>query len=200
MSLSVENINAIGQIVSASPISRREMVDDLIDHLCCAVEEKMEIGNSFDEALETSLMDLAPHGFKEIEFETYLLLNQNTITMKKFTYASGLIFSICASLSLVFKTIHITGANELLLVGFGGLAIVFTPLLMIVRNNEGKSKVEKAKDMLLLFSIMLISIGAILKLFHLAGSAELLLVGITIFCLGYLPLFFLKMYKESVTV
>jgi hypothetical protein len=200
MSLSVENINTIGQIVSASPISRQAMVDDLIDHLCCAVEEKMERGVAFTVALETSLHDLAPRGFGEIEIETYFLLNQNTVTMKKFTYASGLFFSICASLSLIFKIIHLKGANELLLIGFGGLAVVFAPMLMVVRYSEGKSKMEKTRDIIFLFSAMLISMGAIFKLCHLPGAHELLLVGIVVFSLGYLPLQFLKMYKESVAI
>jgi hypothetical protein len=98
---------------------------------------------------------------------------------------------------IFFKTIHLTGANEILLIGFRGLAVIFIPMLMLIRQNAGKSNTEKTKERLFLFSIMIISVGAILKLFHLVGSNETLLIGIAIFSLGFLPLQFLKMYRES---
>jgi hypothetical protein len=134
MSLTEENVIQIQNIVNSSAISRGEMKDNLIDHLCCSIEHQMKEGISFDSALASALVELVPNGFKEIEFETFILLNAKQITMKKLTYLIGLIFSLLASVGVLLKTQKLPPANEHLIIGFGGLALFFVPLLMTIRK------------------------------------------------------------------
>ena len=197
MSLTEENILQIQSIVEESPISRIEMKDNLIDHLCCAVEQRMKTGTSFDAALTSALVELVPNGFKEIEFETFILLNAKQITMKKLTYFAGLIFSMLASVGMLLKTQKLPPANELLILGFGGLALLFVPMLMMVRK-PGASPFERKRDNIALISLLLISIGGVLKTFHVLAANETLIIGTAVFVFGFLPMTFLKMYRESI--
>src|SRR5437879_8028236 len=100
MNLTDENILAIKKTIDESPISSASMSENIIDHLCCAIEFKMTHGWGFEEAFTEVLFDLAPNGLREIEHETYLLLNFKNITMKKVKYLSGLVFCIAASIGL----------------------------------------------------------------------------------------------------
>ncbi|GHN01541.1 hypothetical protein WSM22_30300 [Cytophagales bacterium WSM2-2] len=197
MDLTQENISHIKSIVDASAVSRVEMKDNLIDHLCCAVESKMKAGIQFEDAIVKALNELAPHGFKAIEFETFLLLNAKKITMKKLTYFTGLAFSVFASVGMLFKIQHWTGANELLMLGFAGLAVVFAPLLIVTKRSS-TSSFSRTKDRLAFISLLLISSGGTLKILHMAAANELLILGVAAFSLGFLPMTFLKMYRESI--
>ena len=199
MTLTSEHLNIIQKLIDESPISRVQMRENIVDHLACAIEYKMANGQDFKPALENSLLEFAPNGFKEIEHETYLLLNPNSITMKKMTYSSGLIFSMMASVGVFFKILHYTGANELVILGFGGLAAIFLPLLSVTRKTAEKSKQELIRERIFLASLLFLSIGAVLKIFHVVAANESLLLGTAGFALGFLPLTFLKMYRESVT-
>ena len=197
MNLTEENVLQIQSTVEESPITRVEMKDNLIDHLCCSVEHKMKVGTAFESALSSALSELVPNGFKEIEFETFILLNTKQITMKKLTYSTGLIFSVFASVGMLLKIFHLPGANELLILGFGGLALFFVPLLMMVRKPE-KTSFERKRDNIALISLLVISIGGVLKTFHVVAANETLIIGTAVFAFGFLPMTFLKMYRESI--
>ncbi|MBI1766781.1 MAG: hypothetical protein HY015_06075 [Bacteroidetes bacterium] len=189
MNLTDENVSLIQSLLEESPITRVEMKDNLIDHLCCAVENKMKTGIAFEKALASALIELVPNGFKEIEFETFILLNTKQITMKKLTYLTGLIFSLFASVGVLLKVLRYPPANELLILGFGGLAICFVPLLWVVRKPE-KTPFERKRDNVALISLALLSIGSVLKTFHVVTANETLIIGTTVFVFGFLPMTF----------
>lgn len=198
MNLSHENLLVIKQVIDDSPISRESMRENIVDHLCCAVEFKMTHGWDFEEAFTDVLRDFAPNGLREIEHETYLLLNIKTITMKKLTYFSGLIFTILASAGLMAYFFRMPGRNELLITGFGGVLLIFLPLLLISRQPVAKTPLERKKDRIAMASFVLISLGGVLKGLHVVTANETLIIGTAVFCLGYLPMLFLKMYRESI--
>jgi len=112
--------------------------------------------------------------------------------MKKLTYSLGLVFSVLASIGFLFKILHWTGANEMLILGLGGLVIFFLPLLVVTRGKTG------AQEKLALSSLALVSIGGVLKVFHVVAANEFLLLGVAVFALAYLPVAFLAMYRKSI--
>jgi hypothetical protein len=60
--------------------------------------------------------------------------------MKKIVYASGGLFSSITLLSILFKLLHLQGAQTLLIIGILGLALFFIPLYAIYKYNEKKNK------------------------------------------------------------
>jgi len=198
MNLSNKDLLIIQQTIEESPISRETMKENIIDHLSCVVEFKMTHGWDFEEAFSEALREFAPNGLREIEHETYLLLNIKTITMKKLTYLSGLVFCIFISVGFLFKIFHLQGANELLIIGNGGALLIFVPLFLAIKQQPAKTPFERKKDRVAIISFALISLGGALKTMHLVTANETLIIGMAVFSFGYLPMLFLKMYRESI--
>jgi len=90
MRLSVDQIEHIRKNIDQSAITIESLRDDVLDHLCCAVEIKMERGKVFETSVREALRELAPDGLDEIQNETIFLLNSNKIiVMKKVMYSIG---------------------------------------------------------------------------------------------------------------
>jgi hypothetical protein len=194
MILSAGQIHLIEETINASSISRTMMQENIVDHLCCLVEDKMKRGEPFDKAFNNALVEFAPNGLCEIERETYILLNFKSILMKKFVYSFALLSCIATSFGILFKILHLDGANLLLTFGMGGMAI-FIPLLLF---KPRLSVFDRAKNWFTMLSIFFLTGGTICKLLHLPGANLALMLGVTVFGLGFLPLYFVKMYRESV--
>ncbi len=71
MNLTDQQVDKITRTIGASPISRAHMRDDLVDHLCCAVELRMTGGTDFEKALPDALYELAPNGLREIDAKLF---------------------------------------------------------------------------------------------------------------------------------
>lgn len=197
MNLSTENLRVIQQAIEESPITRTSMKENIIDHLSCSIEFKMAHGWSFEEAFGDVVHEFAPNGLAEIEYEAHVLLNIKTITMKKFTYVSGLIFSVTASVGFLLNMFHFSVGKDMLILGFGGMGILFAPMLLMIRKRE-KTPFERRRDNVALISLILLSIGGMLKTFHVVTANETLIIGTAVFAFGFLPMTFLKMYRESI--
>lgn len=70
MTLSTEQLDLIRQQVDQYKITIPTLRDDLLDHLCCCVERKLDEGKTFPESLHESVVELAPDGLHRLEQET----------------------------------------------------------------------------------------------------------------------------------
>lgn len=58
--------------------------------------------------------------------------------MKKIAYISGAVFSSATVLAVLFKLLHLQGAQILLVVGLSGIALVFIPTYAKYRYDKIK--------------------------------------------------------------
>lgn len=58
--LSEQNIEFITQVIKKSKIESTEMKEDLIDHFCCAIEEEMGNGLSFEKSYDKAYRNICP--------------------------------------------------------------------------------------------------------------------------------------------
>lgn len=58
--------------------------------------------------------------------------------MKKIAYFSGAFFSSITILSILFKTLHLQGAQILYVIGMLGIALVFIPTFAKYKYDEGR--------------------------------------------------------------
>jgi hypothetical protein len=200
MKLTESNMNTIRDVIGRSDISVKTMQEDILDHLCCAVEKGMEKGQDFKIAFSDSLAELSPKGLNEIEKETFYLLHPNILAMKKLMYSFGLIFSMMVAIGIFMKLMHLAGANEISLIGFGGLLTVYVPLGLVIHSHQAvkQSTPEKFQYRFGLLSMVILSAAGIMKLIHVTGANEMLMIGTIVFSFGYLPYLFLRMYRESI--
>jgi hypothetical protein len=202
MKVSPEQVTQIKQLIEQSSITINTLKDDLVDHLCCVVEVKMASGRGFEISLQEALDELAPDGLDVIQDETIFLLNATKVMlMKKIMYFIGLITSISMTIGIMFKLLHLKGAEDLFTYGFAGFVLLFLPMLVIDRykHNLGKALSEKLRIGFGYLSAMLLIFSVLFKLFHLSGANLLLLCGMCVFSFGFLPFLFFNMYKKSIS-
>ncbi len=119
--------------------------------------------------------------------------------MKKVMYAVGLAASIAMSIGLLFKILNWPGGNTIFIFGLLPFVFIFLPLLAIDRYKLQLHKAlsEKLKLILGIASAILIGLSVLFKIMHLMGADILLVLGIGLFTLGFLPFLFFRMYKKS---
>lgn len=202
MKLSPDQIEVINNEISRSAITIQTLKDDVLDHLCCVVEWKIERGKNFETALSEAFHELAPDGLDEIQRETVFLLNSiKIIRMKRIMYLVGLLSSIAISLGWLFTLLHWPGGYELFNSGFLGFLMVFVPMLAIDRYKVYFSQAMSEKLRIILGSVsaFIVGLSLVFKLAHLQGADLLLIAGMLMFTFGFLPFLFFRMYKKSIS-
>lgn len=201
MKISEHQVKFIAAIIDESSIASQTLKEDLIDHLCCVVEIKLENGIPFDIALQEALREIAPHGLDSLQNQTsYLLKSSKEILMKKMIFSIGFISAIAVSLGWLFLVLDWLGGRELFYYGLLGLLMIFIPMIAIHRYNVlvRKSLSEKLRILLGSVSGFIIGLSLVFKVLHLQGADFVLVFGVLLFTFGFLPLLFFNLYRKSV--
>ena len=202
MKLTTNQENIIENFVDSQGLKTRTLRDDVIDHLCCVVESELGKDKSFEQLLDTAILDIAPNGLIEIQHKTIFLLNSKRIMiMKKLMYLIGFMGSITLTAGVTFKLLRMPFGTELFTVGFLTLLLIFIPLIAINRYKVSLSKAISVKLHLILgvVAAIITGISGLFKLMHLQGADLLLMLGAFVFTVGFLPFYFFIMYKKSVS-
>lgn len=202
MMLSEKEVDELTNHINQSKLSNQELKDDLLDHFCCFIENEMQKGVTFKDAQLLAWQQICPNGLDEIQQETIYLLNANRIMMmKKLMYTIGLLSAISLSLGFLFKLLHWPGGGYMATFGFLGLVLLFLPMLAIDRYKLTLNKAlsEKLKVILGFTSAVITGLAVLFKILHYPGADILLMLGILLFSLGFLPFLFFRMYKKSVS-
>lgn len=202
MKLTPDQEDLIADFVDAQGLTIPSLRDDVIDHLCCVIEQDLNKGKPFDQLLQAAVLDIAPNGLKEIQAQTVFLLNaKRIIAMKKFMYFFGFLGAVSLTLGVTLKLLNMPWAYELFSVGFLTLLLVFIPLLAFDRYKVAISKAlsERMKIILGASAALVTGLAGLFKMLHLQGAEILLMLGALIFAAGFLPFFFFTMYKKSVS-
>jgi hypothetical protein len=203
--LTSSQLETIRQEVDFSEISISTLQDDLLDHLICSVEDKLNDGNSFSYALNNSVLELAPKGFKQIEKETIDLLNHNSIPMKKLTYSIGLVTSMMMAVGLALSTLRWPGGGSfrdpgLISYGFISFVMLFLPLVVLtsLKSNPNLPAGDRTRLTIGLVNGLMAGVGVLLKIMHTTAANEFLVLSTALFIFGFLPSLFFTMYKKSI--
>lgn len=202
MILSYDQVNLVRQYVDENNIRLSSLRDDVLDHLCCSVEFKMDDGKTFDQSLNEALNELAPEGLAKLEFETIQLLESKNIIMKKFMYLIGLLTSIGMTMGMTFKILHWPGADQLFNYSFLVFALLFLPMAAYnsFSANVSRTTVEKLRIFFGFVSPVVIVVAMLMKILNVRGGDMILLTGIVIFSFGFLPCLFYSMYVRSLRI
>ena len=200
--LTEQNIELISRKINDSNIESNEMREDLIDHFCCAIEEDMKKGISFDESYDKAYQNICPDGFDEIQRETVFLLTFKKIkAMKQLLYLSSYLSAMSITVTIYLSLTHNPTASIALLVSSLILLILFIPTFFLNQYKRELSKTLSNKLMFIFgfFGIAIFLISVVFKISHWPGAKVLLLASITIVNLAYFPFLFFKMYRKSIS-
>ena len=116
--------------------------------------------------------------------------------MKKLGFILGFLASVSLSIGVVFKLLHLPSANEFFMVGYLSLLLIFIPLYGYYSYKKAQTTFENRLIAIGIAAAVIEGLAGLLKLFQIQGADIVLLFGAAIFIVGFLPLFFLNMYKK----
>ena len=170
--LSFQNIEDITLDIRRQEITFSHLADELIDHLCCDVENEMQHGIGFAEAYSRVKQRMGSRRIKEIQEETLYAVDSKYRKMKNTMKISGIAGTIMFGFATLFKIQHWPLAGVLMLLGAVTLALIFMPSAMVVLWKETHNR-----NRLFLFisgfvTGMLFIVGTLFKIQHwpVAGS------------------------------
>ncbi len=198
--LNTKQVGQVEQELSEKGISLLALRQDLLDHICCAIEYKLEQGKSFSIAFEEAFSAFGDTGLLRIQLETEELLNQKENPMKTTTFISGIIAGALITTGSYFKMQHWLGANISILTGVIILIVVFIPSIFIIEYKKEFSRIGKAAQLIGMFSLMLFILGFLLRLLHWLGAESLIYTGAGASILIYLPMLIYKNSLEKITM
>lgn len=176
----------------------KTMQEELHDHFCCVVEEKMKKNIYFETALQEAFEEISPNGLDEIHTETLFLLSPHKVSlMRKSVRINGLIFLITAPFGVYFKANHLPASNLIIFLSAACLILGFLPAFFInmYKAEISKHLSAKFKNLAGYLSLSLITIGFVMKLIRTDGAYIAFAIGFVLFCFGFVPFYYFKKSK-----
>jgi len=174
MLLSDRQVEHVELRILESGLRNHQLHLDLIDHICCSIEELMDDGLSFELAMPKVFQTYSHRYLRKIEYTTKIL---TTDAMKKHTKIIGIIGILFVITGSTFKLLHLPGASTTLALGVIVLGLGFfgSNTIDTVRNLEGtKGKIVQVIGAL---GALITLAGGMFKLLHLPGASALIMTG-----------------------
>jgi len=195
--LSDLQINLIRGDIRQNGVELTDLEDDLLDHVCCAIEYELASNSSFEEVYNNIKQTIFPEGYRKIQETTTHLLTQKYTTMKKTMNISAIAGSSLLLIGSVMKLLRLTGSNETLALGALTLIAVYLPILLIFSLKQTDIFIGKIRNFSGYIGANLMIIGIVFQVLHYNYGKEMLAAGFLIFLLVFIPLFFKSLGKDA---
>jgi hypothetical protein len=195
--LSREQVAKIEADVECARITISHLADDLIDHICCEVENEMWNGKSFDQAYQVVKQQTGITILQKIQENTHYLIDKNYRIMKMTMKITGNVSLVLLALGTVMKLFQWTGASIALVLGFVLLCLVFFPAAIYANYKETKANASKLLHISILIGGMLFMAGVLFKVMHWPAAGLLLLAGWVFILFIFLPVLLFVKIKQS---
>ena len=196
-SLNKQQVTVIVSDVERASITFSHLIEDLIDHICCEVENEMRLGKSFEQAYETVKQQTGINVLQKIQENTRYLIDKNFRIMKKTMKISGLISMALLGLATVFKIFHWPGASVGMVLGFFILCVLFFPSAIYVHYKDVKQKSNFLLHLSVLIGGIAFMVGVLFKVMHWPGASITLLLGWGVLLGIFLPLLLISLIRSS---
>ncbi len=198
--LSKDQVDFILEDVRRNGIETEELQLNLLDHICCVIENEMSPEKNFDEFYRSVLPRFFKKELKEIQEETDLLLTfKYYYAMKKIMLRSGMLSAATFIIGSFFKIMHWPGAAVMLVFAIFVSSFIFLPLFFLIKSKEVKEKKEK---FIIGFGVVfgiLFCISTMFKIMHWPGANLLWLACLGVLFFLFLPVFFFSGIRNQET-
>jgi len=192
-----DNYDRIKADLLSRGLTYERLIDDMLDHVCCMVEERMVVGDDFESSYMQVLDSIGEKRLPEIQHQTLLILDKKYQRMKNFTYIFGLSSAILTILGSFFKRMHWPGAGIMITVGLVLIVLVFLPLYFITSHREQVEKKNPVYAIVGYLTIALLLAGATFKIQHWPGAGWLIYSSIGFILIGFIPLYVVNVFQRS---
>ena len=176
MELGNDHIQRIHEKITSVKLVNKTLAVDLLDHICCMIEDRVANGASIEEAEQLVLYEMGGGKLKAIDFET-TLLTQNKITMKKRTKIIGWVALGLLVAGFIFKSLHLLGAGVLWGLGVLTATFGFAFFLFLDRFSYEKSRALKISSVIGYLGAASVLLGFGLKLLHWPIASAMIAAG-----------------------
>ena len=196
-SITEDQLNFMLDDIKARGIVLEDLQDNLLDHICCVIENEMPESADFYKFYEQILPKFFKRKLSEIQEETDNLLTfKNYYAMKKTLNISGIAAAVITLAGAMFKTFHWPGAGIMLVTGGVLFSLIFLPLLIALKFKDEDQKTDKWVFTIGLLIGIGMTLGVIFKLMHWPGADFLMRWSLTAFVFGYVPLYFVTRIRR----
>lgn len=193
--LNDEQIDQINDILVNQGVNYEGLRNDLLDHICCMIEDEMQEGLSFSTGLDKALEEFGLENFKLIQESTMYMLNKKLNKMKKFTSIIGLIASLLVIAGVVFKINHILGAGVLLVLGLSIVSLVVLPLLAYLNIVAKEDKQTLIVSSIGYLAGMFLCLGGLFKIMHWPMAMVIFWIGAALLLLVFMPMYSIRSFR-----
>lgn len=200
VSVTDEQLDFILNDIIARGIILEDLQENLLDHICCIVENEMNTEDDFFKFYEHILPRFFTDELREIQDETDKLLTfKNYYAMKNTLIKSGLVSVVLTLLGLLFKIMHWPGASIMFVLGVGIFGLLFIPLLIVLKFKDEVETIDKWVLSIGLGLGMIASVGVLFKVMHWPGASLLIFSSLIAFVLLFVPTYFITKYRRPET-
>jgi len=194
--LTLEQTDKIAQFVIRHEIVFSHLCDDLIDHICCDLEESIRNGADFDKAFRDLKQRIGRNGLTNIQEDTLFAVDYKYRRMKRTMKITGVAGTVLLGLASVFKIQHFPGAG--IMMSFGALILItlFLPSSLMVLWKESKSGKRLYLFTTGFLASALFIMGVLFKIQHWPVAGIVLPVGILIGIFLFLPSLVIRMINN----
>lgn len=198
--LNKEQIELIAAGVRKAGITIPDLAEDLIDHICCEVENCMYHGKTFDQAYQAAKERAGTRVLQEIEENTRFLIDKNYRIMKITMKITGNVSMVMLAAATLMRLFHIPGANVVLVPGFILLAVVFFPAAIWSSYRDSKTSLSGALHLSILAGGILLMAGILFKVMHWPGAGVVIGTGWLLVIFLFLPLLLYVKLKNATRI
>lgn len=197
--LSLHHIDQISRDIRREEITFSHLLEDLIDHICCDVENEMQKGMNFSDAYQRVKQKMGPRRLKEIQEETLYSVDTKYRYMKKIMKISGVAGTILFGFAALFKIQHWPAAGILMAAGALILAFAFLPSALVVLWKESHNSKRLFLFVSAFFAGTLFITGTLFKVQHWPMAGTILILSAISGILLFIPALVLSRlsFKEN---
>jgi hypothetical protein len=197
--ISDQQIDYILSDIGARGVEMESLQQNLLDHICCIIEQNLEANGDFESFYQKTIQTFYKDALWEIEEETLLLLTyKNYYTMKKVMINSGIAAATFFIIGSFFKFMHWPGASILILLGMATGALIFLPLMFMIKKSETEESRGKLVLGIGVINGILFCAYSLFKVMHWPGATNLWFFTLGLFSFVFIPLYFFSGIKNPV--
>lgn len=199
-SISDKQLDFILDDIERKGIVTEDVKYNILDHVCCIIENKMESKGNFEKVYEDTIAQFYLKELSEIEDETQKLLTfKHYYAMKRTLKISGIISIILIILGIIFKSLHLPGAGALIVLSLAFFSLFFIPLNIVLKFQDDQEKSNRLMMTIGMLTASGATIGVLFKIMHWPYANMLMLTSLLVFILVFIPIYFVVKYKDPET-
>jgi len=172
--LNEQDIDWIKQLILEHGITDHALVESLLDHLCCMVENEPTTSGDWKHFVENEIKKMHPIALHHLQTEKEIIIEQLKNNNMKKIVSNTLMGSVALLLTgVVFKIFHWPGASFIIILGCGIGAV--TALISALYHNKEK---QSFKFTLITLLAACFSMGCLFKIQHWPFANLLMLSGV----------------------